>query len=219
MKDNKELRLDVENAIKWEPLLNDPEICVVVKDGIVTLSGSVDSFHKKIEIEKVVKKVSGVKALVEKIQIELNNNTIVSDMDIAKACIQALNYNWQVPNEKVNVKVENGWVTLEGTLKWNAEKDAAKKSIHHLVGVKGVTNNITIQLGHKELIEKKSIETALMRNWAIENHEIKVIVDANQVTLTGTVCSLYERDEASRIAWNTPGVGIVNNKLEVDCDY
>ena len=118
--------------------------------------------------------------------------------------------------ENIKVKVEDGWVTLEGELNWNYQKDVAKKSINNLIGVKGVSNNITIKSETQDEIEKKDIEYALRHKWDINNWDIWVKVSDKRVTLSGIVVSLYQRDEAERIAWNTPGVSVVNNELVVD---
>jgi osmotically-inducible protein OsmY len=217
MKTNEHLQKDVEDAIKWEPLLNAAEIGVTAKDGVVTLTGSVDSYAKKMEAEAATKKVSGVKAVVEKIEIWFSNGTgIKTDEDIAAAVVNGLQWNWDVPNEKVKTKVENGWVTLEGELEWNHQKEAAARSVNHQTGVKGLTNNIIIRNNTKDKIELKDIESALYRNWSIDDGDIDVKVSANKVTLTGVVHSFYARDDAERIAWNAPGVCNVVNELVIE---
>jgi osmotically-inducible protein OsmY len=145
MKTNQELQTDVQNAIKWEPLLNAEEIGVTAKDGVVSLTGVVDSYLKKLEAENAAKKVIGVKALVEKIEVKFPSAWSKSNVEIANEVLTALKLNWSVPKDKVTVKVEDGWVTLEGELPWNYQKKAAKSAIIYLAGVKGVTNNIKIK--------------------------------------------------------------------------
>ena len=125
MKNNAELQKDVQDAIKWEPLLNAAEIGVTVKDGVVTLTGNVDNYSKKSQAEDAAKNVAGVKAVVEKIEINYSSWGTTSDGDIAKEIISALKWNFEVPNDKVKVKVENGWVTLDGELPWNFQREAA----------------------------------------------------------------------------------------------
>lgn len=219
MKTNEDLQKDVQNAIKWEPLLHAAEIGVTVKDGVVTLTGTVDSYAKKLEAEDAAKNVAGVKAVVEKIEIKSGNWGKTSDNEIATEVLNALKWDWQVPNDKVKVKVEDGWITLSGELSWNYQKDAAKKSVNNLTGVKGVTNNISIKSESHDAIEQKDVENALERNWSINANDIAVRVSGTKVTLTGTVSSWYQKEEAGRIAWKTPGIWSVENELEVEYDY
>jgi osmotically-inducible protein OsmY len=217
MKNNADLQKDVQDAIKWEPLLNAAEIGVSVKDGVVTLTGTVDNYSKKTEAENAAKSVIGVKAVVEKIEVKFNTDWAKKDdNEIATEILNAWKWNWRIPNNKVKVKVENGWVTLEGELEWNSQKDAAKDSIKNLMGVIGVSNNITIRSETHDEIEKKSIENALKRNWSINDKDITVKVSAHKVTLTGAVSSWYQKDEAGRIAWNAPGVWFIDNELEIE---
>jgi len=168
MKRNEDLQKDVQDAIKWEPLLNAAEIGIVAKDGVITLTGTVNSYAKKSEAEKAAKSVTGVKAVVEEIEIRFGSYGKKTDTEIAKDILNAFASNWEVPDDKVKVKVEDGWVTLEGELKWNFQKDAAKNSVNNLVGVIGVINNITIKPESHDEVEKKGIERALERNWQSE---------------------------------------------------
>jgi osmotically-inducible protein OsmY len=219
MKNNQELQTDVQNAIKWEPLLNAAEIGVTAKDGVVSLTGVVDSYAKKLEAECAAKKVIGVKALVEKIEVKLPSSWSKTNVEIANEVLAALKSNWSVPKDKVTVKVEDGWVTLEGELPWNFQKEAAKSAVNYLTGVKGVTNNINIKSDSHDAIEKKDVEDALSRSWSVNDSDINVSVSGTTVTLTGTVDSWYQKDEAARIAWKTPGIWSVKNELAVDYEY
>ena len=220
MKNNAELQKDVQDAIKWEPLLNTAEIDVTVEDGVVTLTGTVDSYSKKSEAEDTAKNVAGVKAIVEKIEIKFSSDWAKKDdNEIATEVENALKWNWQIPNDKVKVKVEKGWVTLEGELERNYQKEAAKNAVKNLLGVTGVVNNIKIISETQDEIERKDIESALRRNWSIRAEDIEVKVLGHKVTLNGTVNSWYQKDEAARIAWNAPGVWTVDNELVVKYDY
>ncbi len=217
MKTNSDLQKDVQEAIKWEPLLSAAEIGVTVKDGVVTLTGTVDSYWKKTEAEEAAKNVAGVRAVVEKIEIKFANNSFKKDdNDIATEVLNAYQWNVEVPRDKVKVKVEKGWVTLEGELEWNFQKDAAKAAVRDLLGVVGVTNNITIKTDTQDEIERKDIESALERNWSLSDREIKVKVSGTKVTLTGKVDSWYQKSEAARIAWKARGVWSVENDLVVE---
>ena len=216
MKSNAELQQDVQNAIKWQPLLNAAEIGVTAKDGVVSLTGVVDTYAKKIEAENAAKIVAGVSALVEKIEIKYPSSYTKTNAEIATEVLTALKARWDVPKDKVKVKVEAGWITLTGELGWNYQKEAAKDAIKSLMGVTGVTNDITIKSESTESVEKTTIENALKRNWAFLDNDVRVQVLGHVATLTGTVDSLYQKNEAGSIAWNAPGVWAVDNELVVD---
>ena len=219
MKTNEELQKDVQNAIKWEPLLNAAEIGVTAKDGVVSLTGVVDSYSKKLEAENAAKNVAGVKAVVEKIEVKFTSTWNKSDLDIANEVVTALKSNWVVPKDKVKVKVEGGWITLDGDVPWNYQREAAKKAVTYLNGVKGVTNNIKIKSEVHDEIEKEKVESALKLNWSLNSQNIKVKVSGTNITLTGTVSSWYQKEEAGRLAWSTPGVLSVDNDLFIEYKY
>lgn len=219
MKTNQELQTDVQNAIKWEPLLNAAEIGVTAKDGVVSLTGIVDSYAKKIQAEEAAKKVLGVRAIVERIEVKFHNSWSKSDLEVANEVLAGLKSNWNLPDEKIKVKVEDGWVTLEGELPWNYQRLAARDSVTNLMGVRGVTNNIKIKSEIHDAIEQKDVEDAIARSWSVDDSDIKVNVSGTTVTLTGTVSSWYQKEEAARIAWNTPGIWRVVNELVVDYKY
>lgn len=219
MKNNAELQEDVQKSLKREPLLHAAEIGVTVKDGVVSLTGVVDSYVKKNEAEHATKRVRGVKAIVENIEVKFPNSWSKTDKEVADEVLAALKTNYSVPHEKVMVKVENGKVTLSGELLWNYQVVAAKDSIDHLIGVKGVNNNITIQSELEETIEKEEIEKALDVNGSINNRKVTVTVKGNKVSLTGSVGSKYQKEKAGRIAWNSKGVSQLNNALEIKREY
>lgn len=219
MKTNEILQKDVQDAIKWEPLLTAAEIGVTAKDGIVILTGTVDSYAKKIEAEVATKNVAGVKALVEKIIVKVGTPLNKTDSEIATESLNALKNSWESPTDKIKVKVENGLVTLTGSVTWNYQKDAANNAVKYLSGVTSVINNITLEPSTQDAIEKKDVETAIERNWSLREQDIHVKVSGTKVTLTGTVNSLYQKEEAARLAWNTPSVSSVNNDLVVEYEY
>jgi osmotically-inducible protein OsmY len=219
MKTNEELQKDVQNAIKWEPLLNAAEIGVTAKDGVVSLTGVVDSYSKKLEAESAAKNVAGVKAVVEKIEIKISSSWNKTNLDIANEVTTALKSNWMIPQDKVKVKVEDGWITLDGELPWNYQREAAKNAVKNLSGVKGVTDNLKIKSETHDEIEKAKVEKALNLSWSLNSHNINVKVSGTKITLTGAVNSWYQKDEAERIAWNTPGVWSVDDELLVEYPY
>ena len=218
MKTNEELQRDVQNAIKWEPKLHAAEIGVTAKDGVVTLMGNVDAYFKKTEAENAAKNVDGVKAVVEEIEVRYSNSA-KSDEDIAHDVLIALIDNWNVPQENIQVRVEKGWVTLDGQVTWNYQKEAAEKCIGHLIGVKGVTNHIKIKAEIQNEIEKKMVQRALASNWTLHSENIFIKVDGTKVTLTGVVSSLFQKDLAEKIVWKTPGIWFVDNQLVVEHTY
>ena len=129
MKSNEDLQSDVQDAIKWQPLLKAAEIGVTAKNGVITLSGSVNSFTKKLEAENAAKSVVEVKAIIEDIDVKFPNSMVKNDEEIANEVISALKWNWSVPNENIQIKVEDGWITLEGNVEWNYQREAAKNSV------------------------------------------------------------------------------------------
>ena len=216
MKSNEDLQRDVQDAIKWEPQLHAAEIGVTVIDGIVTLTGTVNNYSKKAEAEEAAKNVSGVKAVVEKIEVSVDDYGLRTDNDIAIEVLNAFKWHWDIPNDKIKVKVEKGWVSLEGEIEWNYQKEAAKKAVSSLLGVKGVINNIMIASTVNDTVERKDIEDALFRNISINDEDIHVKVSGSTVSLKGSVASWHQKGEAGRMAWSAPGVLHVENELIVD---
>jgi osmotically-inducible protein OsmY len=188
MKSNADLQNDVQYAIRWEPLLNAAEIGVTAKDGVVTLTGTVDSYAKKLEAEKAAMNVAGVKAVAEEIKVKFGHDGKKDDTEIATSCANALKWNWQVPNDKVKVKVQDGWVTLTGEVQWNYEREAAHDAIRTLPGVVGVTNTTTLKPDSHNKIEKEMVEDAIARHWSLSDQDIHVSVSDSTVTLTVAPC-------------------------------
>lgn len=218
MKANTKLQREVQDAIAWEPLLHAAEIGVTAKDGVVSLTGIVDSYAKKTEAESAAKKVAGVKALVENIEVKFPNSWKKTDTEVATEVLNAFKSNYTIPDNNIKIKVEDGWVTLEGELPWHYQKEEAARAVKHLTGVKGVISNIKIKSETDDPIQKKDIEDALKRS-SIYDIDIKVSVLGTTVTLTGTANSLYQKEEAGRIAWKTPGIWNVKNELEINYEY
>lgn len=218
MKTNEDLQQDVEDALKWEPLLEAAEIGVAVKNGIVTLSGTVDNYLKKMQAEEAAKKVAGVSAVVETIDVKLPDSKARTDYDIAVEVVLALQDNWNIPADCVKVKVEHGYVYLSGTLPWDYQREAAKRTIHDIEGVKEVVNLIHISSKETTPIDRQKVIDALLRHWSINANNIHVTVSGSTVILKGYVSSLYQKEEAEKVVWKAPGVTHVDNQLNIDFD-
>lgn len=215
MKNDLDLQRNVQNAIEWEPLLHSAGIRVTVKDRVAFLTGAVDSYAKKVEAENAAKKVLGVKAIVQDIEVIDSCSWSRSNTEIANDVLVALKSNWSIPNDKIDVKVEDHWVTLEGDLAWYYQKEAAENVVCYLKGIRGITNNIKINPKTQDTIEQLDIQNAIDRSWIFDNSDVQVKVSGNAVTLFRTIPSLYQKEMASLIAWNSPGIHDVDNKLEV----
>ena len=218
MKTDNEILKDVQDELKWDPYLSSSEIGVSVKNGIVTLTGIVDSYWKKLAAENAAKKISGVMAVVQKIEVKLSAVGKRTDTDIAQAIQNAFRWSVLVPKDKIKVKVEDGWVSLEGDVEWEYQKNAARKSVEKLEGVIGVTNNIRVVSKVTPGEIKKKIKSAFVRSASVDSDRIDVEVDGGTVTLSGKVRSWAERDEAEREAWLAPGVTKVKNEIEIDTE-
>jgi osmotically-inducible protein OsmY len=214
MKSNAELQTDVQNEISGSPILSPAEIGVTAKDGLITLTGVVDDYSKKLAAENAAKKVKGVKAVAEEITVKYSESKI-SDTEIATAILSALKGNAEVPESRITFGIENGVVTLTGEVDWKFQSKAAEEAIKYLPGVELVFNQIII-IPYTGNVDKQLIENALGRNVVIYGKNIRVDVAGNVVTLKGTVASVFEKEEAGRVAWYTPGVDDVKNDLVID---
>jgi len=212
---DKEIQEAVLGELEWEPLVKSTEIGVAVKNGIVTLAGTVDSFAKKYNAERAAKRVNGVKAVVNDLEVKLPFDSERTDEDIARAAVNALSYDTAVPSEQIKVTVSNGWITLEGNVEWNYQKEEAEDAVRYLTGVKGVSNLITVKPRVEPLEVRNKIEEALRRTAELDAQRISVQVEGTKVTLRGEVHSWAERDEAERAAWRAPGVTEVVNLITV----
>lgn len=219
MKNNEDLRNEVMDEIRWDPELRDvaTEIGVASKDGVVTLSGVVTSYWKKLAAERAAQRVAGVKVVASNIDVGLSGIGKRTDTEIAEAAKNALRWNSAVNEDKLEVKVDNGWVYLEGKVDFDYEKRYAQDCVENLLGVRGVTNNITIvtKVINTEDIQRK-IVAAYHRHASIDASSISVIAAGNKVVLKGKVSSWAERKEAERVARLAPGVSSVDNKIDID---
>jgi osmotically-inducible protein OsmY len=188
---------------------------VAAKDGVVTLTGQVAHYAQKAAAEDAAKRIYGVKAVANDIEIELPGSSLRTDADIAAAALSALKWDYEVPDDRIKVTVRDGWVTLEGTVDWQYQEDAAERCVQYLMGVKGVTNSIVIKTKPTPEGVKVKIEDAFKRNADLDARRITVNTYNGKVTLSGSVSSWSERDEAESAAWAAPGVTSVDDQLVV----
>lgn len=215
MTNDRKLQEDVLAELGWVPSVTSAQIGVTAKNGVVTLTGTVGSYAEKHAAEAAANRVKGVKAVAEEIEVQLPYEMKRSDADIATAAVNRLAWNVYVPNDAVKVKVEKGWVTLSGTVEWHYVKDAAEKDVGHLLGVVGLSNQITI----KPVLDAKNITAdinhALHRSWFFDPKTFDVTASGGKVVLKGSVHSSHERAVAGHTAWGAPGVISVENDLAV----
>jgi len=210
-----QIQNDVLAELKWDARVQPNEVGVSVKKGVVTLTGSVDSYAKKWAAEEAAHRVRGVKAVANDVEVRLPGSDKRTDEDIAAAAVRALEWDALIPIEKIRVTVSDGWVTLEGEVEWHFQKDDAERVVIRLTGVKGVTNLIVVRPRPAPAELKRNIEDAIVRSARIDAERITVDVQGSKVILKGTVRSWAEREEAERTAWSAPGVTSVENRIEL----
>jgi len=215
MKTDAQIQQDVIEELKWEPSVNDAQIGVSAKDGIVTLSGHVTSFAEKWDAESAAQRVSGVKALAIEVDVSLPGSSHRNDVDIARSVENILAWSTYLPQDHVKVMVEDGWITLTGEVDWEYQKQALSGQIRYLMGVKGVSDNIAIRPAVSSSAVKSDIEAALRRRARVNARNVSVEVHEATVTLSGTVDNWAERELARHTAWGTPGVHKVVDNIAI----
>lgn len=215
MKTDQQLKQDITNELAWEPSVNEAHIGVTVNSGIVALSGHVPTYGEKYGAEKAAKRVSGVKAVANEIDVKLGSDAKRGDEDIASACLNALHAHSAVPDDQLKLLVSDGWVTLEGRIDWQYQKTAAESAIRYLLGVRGITNRIEVKSRASAADVKGNIEAAFRRSAEIDAKRIVVETREGKVILQGQVHSWAEKTEAQNAAWSAPGVTSVENDLIV----
>ena len=214
---DEELQQEILREFKYDASLQPNEIGVAVKDGVVTLTGYVDSYLKRWAAEEAAHRVRGVKAVANDIEVKLPTSSQRTDADIAAAVTRALEWDAFLDIDKLDVTVSKGWVTLKGEVEWGFQRADAERVVRRITGVRGVSNMITVKPRQHPTPDemKKRIEDALVRSAETDAKRINVEVRGDKVILTGTVRAWAEKQEAERVAWSAPGVASVENRIVV----
>jgi len=209
------LKQDVEEELAWRPDIDSNHIGITTADGIVTLKGYVPTYVQKHAAEAAVKRVAGVRGVVESLQVYLAGSNPTEDEELARRAINSLDWDARIPQQSVKVTVEGGWVSLSGEVSWQHQKNAAENAVRKLCGVVGVINNVTIKRQPQPTDIKQRIENALKRAAELDGRSIRVAVANGTVTLEGTVNSCAARDQAEGAVWAAPWVIEVRDNLQV----
>ncbi|MDE3053543.1 MAG: BON domain-containing protein [Gemmatimonadota bacterium] len=216
MKTDMQLQRDVIEELAWQPNIREAEIAVGARNGVVTLSGFVDSYAQKYAAARAVESVRGVRAVADDLKVRLPQAFVRSDTEVAHAAVSALKWDVEVPDTRIKVLVDDGWISLDGAVDWQFQRTAAENAVRHLAGVNGVINRITVQQPKVSAYEvNQRIEEALKRNAALDAEKISIDARDGRVVLRGTVRSWAEREDAERAAWAAPGVTEVDDELAV----
>ncbi|HEV2720550.1 MAG TPA: BON domain-containing protein [Thermoanaerobaculia bacterium] len=212
---NSQLQHEVMAELEFDPSVDATKLGVLAEDGVITLTGHVPTFSDKWNAERVVKRVVGVRAVANEIDVRLPATAAIDDESIARSAANALSWNATVPRDKITVSVTNAWVTLEGTVEWQFQKKAAEDAVRVLAGVRGVSNNVSVVPKALATDVKAKIEAALKRNAEIDARKINVNAAGGTVTLTGDVRSWIEREDAVNAAWSAAGVKNVLDEIRI----
>lgn len=215
MRSDSEIERDVREELQWDPDLNADGIAVSVKDGVVTLAGFARSYTDRLEAEEAAKRVAGVHAVANDIEVRLPAIDQRPDPDIARDAVAALKSQLPISHDKIKVIVKDGWITLEGVAEWQYQKTTAENAVRKIKGVKGVTNVIQLEPVVQPTDIQRKIQEAFKRSAEVDANRITVEAKGSEVILKGTVRSLKEREEAERVAWSAPGVTHVEDRIVV----
>lgn len=215
MRTDMELQKDVVAELKWEPRLVEEEIGVTVRDGVVTLTGFVPDYSQRRVAAKAAERVAGVRAVAQELVVKVPESFQRSDTELAHQIVNALAWDIEVPVGKIKARVENGWVTLDGEVDWQYQRNSAERAVRYLIGVRGVTNLVTIKPHASPYDVAQHIKAALHRSAEADAKKIQVTAYDGKVTLTGSVRSWPERTEVERAAWSASGVTAVDDRLAV----
>jgi osmotically-inducible protein OsmY len=215
MRSDSEIERDVRDELKWDPDLNADDIAVSVKNGVVTLAGFVPSYADKFEAEAAAKRVAGVHAVANDLEVRLPAIDERPDPDIARDAVAALKAELPISHDRIKVIVKDGWMTLEGAVEWQYQKTTAENAMRRVKGVKGVTNVIAVKPKVEPSELKRKIMEAFKRNAEVDANRITVEASGSEVILKGTVRSWIEREEAERVAWSAPGITKVEDRIVV----
>ena len=215
MKSDSEIERDVRDELRWDPDLNADDIALSVKNGVVTLAGFTPSYSDKFEAEAAAKRVAGVLAVANDIEVRLPAIDQRPDPDIARDAVSALKAQLPISYDRIKVIVKNGWVYLEGAAEWQYQKTTAEIAVRKVKGVKGVTNSIALKPQVKPSDIQRKIQEAFKRSAEVDANRITVEANGSEVVLKGTVRSWIEREEAERVAWSAPGITKVEDRIVV----
>ena len=210
-----DLKASVLSELKFEPSVKTSDIGVLVKNGTVTLNGNATSYWEKLMANRAAQRVAGVNGIADEIKVKLPNSSERTDADIASAAMEQIKWSTVVPHGAVKMTVRDGWITLQGKVEWWYEKNAADHCVHNLLGVKGVTNEITVEPKLSNATIEKDIQDAFKRSSMFDADEVVVTTSGANVTLRGKVRTHGEKYEAERAAWGAAGVRSVDNELTV----
>jgi osmotically-inducible protein OsmY len=211
-----DLRKDVLEELEWDPSIDARTIGVAIENGIIALTGHVGSYADKTNAERIVKRVHGVQGVANDLEVKLPTSYERDDVDIARSVVNALEWNVSVPKNRIKASVSKGWVTLEGGVDWFYQKRAAESAVDVLAGVRGVTNKVTVNARQARVEDvKDKIEAALKRSAELDSKKIVVQASEGRVTLSGTVRSWVERQDAVNAAWSAPGVMNVVDQIRI----